>query len=107
MPDSDLRPKAFYQIAKLAVIGDIFASLKPMNFAENYLNREETTEALRLAAQFRLGLGELDMATKNLKKYINKLSKRDQASDGRFLELGSVLQERKQWSKMVKHYVFR
>ena len=107
LPDSELRPKAFYQIAKnlqsLAIYSQ--ASKAYESFAENYPNREETSEALRLAAQFRLGLGELDMATKNLKKYINKLSKKEiKQAMVAFFELGSVLQERKQWSKMIKHY---
>ena len=107
LPDSDLRPKAFYQIAKnlqsLAIYSQ--ASKAYESFAENYPNREESTEALRLAAQFRLGLGELDMATTNLKKYIKQLGKKEKKQAMvAFFELGSVLQERKQWSRMIKHY---
>ena len=107
VPNSDLRPKAFYQIAKnlqsLAIYSQ--ASKAYEKFAEDYPNREEATEALRLAAQFRLGLGELDMATTNLKKYIKNLSKKEiKEAMVAFFELGSVLQQRRQWSKMIKHY---
>ena len=107
VPGSDLRPKAFYQIARnlqaLAIYSQ--ASKAYETFAENYPRREETSEALRLAAQFRLGLGELDQATKNLKKYINHLGKKDvKKAMVAYFELGSVLQERRQWSKMIRHY---
>ena len=107
VPDSDLRPKAFYQIARnlqaLAIYSQ--ASKAYEQFAKSYPNREETTEALRLAAQFRLGLGELDAATKNLKSYIKNLGKKDiKQAMVAFFELGSVLRERKQWSKMIDHY---
>ena len=107
VPNSDLRPKAFYQIARnlqaLAIYSQ--ASKAYETFAENYPRREETTEALRLAAQFRLGLGELDQATNNLKKYINHLGKKDvKQAMVAYFELGSVLQERRQWSKMITHY---
>lgn len=105
--ESDLAPKAFYQIARnlqaLAIYGS--ASNAYEQFAANYPKREEATEALRLAAQFRLGLGELDKATENLKLYIARLGKKErkQAMEAYF-ELGRVLQERKQWSRVVKHF---
>ena len=104
---SNLAPKAFYQIARnlqaLAIYSQ--ASSAYEQFAANYPKREETTEALRLAAQFRLGLGELDKATSNLKAYIKRLGRkeRQQAMEAYF-ELGRVLQERQQWFNVVKHF---
>ena len=105
--ESDLAPQAFYQIARnlqaLAIYGA--ASSAYEQFAANYPKREESTEALRLAAQFRLGLGELDQASENLKSYIKRLGKKERAQAvAANFELGRVLQEREQWNKVVEHF---
>lgn len=104
---SDLAPKAFYQIARNLQALAIYSSASNVyeQFAASYPKREEATEALRLAAQFRLGLGELDKATEDLKQYIKRLGKKErkQAMEAYF-ELGRVLQERKQWARVVKHF---
>jgi len=104
---SDLAPKAFYQIARNLQALAIYSSASNVyeQFAASYPKREEATEALRLAAQFRLGLGELDKATEDLKRYIKRLGRKErkQAMEAYF-ELGRVLQERKQWSRVVRHF---
>lgn len=107
VPKSPLIPKALYQIARnlqaLAVYSQAAKAYE--KFASDYPDHEDTTEALRLAAQFRLGLGELDKATENLKKYIRRLSSKDKKQAMvAYFELGSVLRERQQWSKMIDHY---
>lgn len=106
--ESELAPQAFFQIARnlqaLAIYGA--ASSAYEQFAANYPKREESTEALRLAAQFRLGLGELDKAAENLKSYIKRLGKKEkQQVVAANFELGRVLQEREQWNKVVEHFM--
>ena len=105
---SDLVPQAFFQIAKnlqaLAVYSK--ASSTYEQYAQRYPKSKESKEALRLAAQFRLGLGELDQATKNLKAYIKRLDKRKERKQAMaaYFEIGKVLKERKQWGPMINHY---
>ena len=105
--DSELVPKAFFQIAKnlqsLAIYGA--ASNAFEQFAVNYPKREEATEALRIAAQYRLGLGELDKASTNLKNYIKRLGRKDrQKRMVAYFTQGEILKERRQWKRMINHY---
>jgi tetratricopeptide (TPR) repeat protein len=113
LPNSDLTQDTVYLVAQNLQALAIYSQAAKFYeyFSSKYPNSENTGEALRLASQFRLGLGELDSATKNLKEYIKHLKgKRGRKKEDRkqamiaYFELGSVLGKRQQWSKMINHY---
>ena len=113
VPNSDLTPDTVYLVAQNLQALAIYSQAAKFYeyFASKYPKSENTGEALRRASQFRLGLGELDQATQNLKAYIAHLKgARGRKKEDRkramvaYFELGSVLGKRQQWSKMINHY---
>lgn len=92
MPDSPRAPQALYNIAdtyrRLAVYSEaarfyeIFVKLMPKH--------ELTEEALRYATIFRSGLGDYDLAVKDLTRYL-ELFPRSPHAPGVFLEIGNIL----------------
>lgn len=105
--EGDLVRKALFQIAgnmhALATFGP--ASDAYELYAENYPNSEEAKDAIRNAAVFREGLGELDKATDNYLKYMKLVGKSDeQRASEVFFSLGGILAKQEKWDRVVDHY---
>ena len=79
-PESELAPKSLYMIGgnyhALAVYSEAakFYEL----YAQNYPKLEDAETALSNAATFRHGLGQLDLAIENFKKYLELYGARDE-----------------------------
>ena len=99
--------KAFFQIAQglqgLAMYE--LASSAYEQFAANYPNREETREALRLAAIFRKGLGQYSKAIENYEAFARTLGRRDASTRmTAFFEIGDIYARQEQWARVIRHF---
>ena len=105
MPNSPLAIRALYNIAdtyrRLAVyseaarIYEVFVGLQPTH--------ELTEEALRYATIFRTGLGEYELAIKDLRKYLTLFPKASYAISVA-LEIGSTLEKQGKATLAQKEY---
>lgn len=105
--EGELVRKALYQIAgnlhALAIYSK--ASEAYEFYADNFPDTEEAKDAIRNAAVFREGLGELDKATENYLKYMKLVGKKDKEKASEvFFSLGGILEKQEQWDRVVGHY---
>lgn len=103
---SELVPKALYQIAgnlhALAIYSE--ASKAYEYYAEQFPDREEAKEALRFAAIFRQGLGQMDEAIADAKHYVRLLGKdKKRAAEVQF-SLGRMYEKQEKWDAVIQHY---
>ncbi|MEZ4464560.1 MAG: tetratricopeptide repeat protein [bacterium] len=104
---SDLVPKALYAIAgnlqALAIYSK--ASEAYEFYAAKFPGTEEAVEALRVAALFRQGLGQLTEAERNAREYLKQVGKKDPAKAAEiFFSLGKIFEKSEDWDKVVRHY---
>ncbi len=105
--DSDLVPKALFQIAgnlhALATYSK--ASDAYEAYASAFPKKPEAKDALQNAAVFREGLGQLDRAISNYQAYIKLVGKKDRKKAAKiFFQIGGIYQKRSDWPKVIKHY---
>jgi tetratricopeptide (TPR) repeat protein len=105
--EGDLVRKALYQIAgnlhALAIYSK--ASEAYEFYADNFPDTDEAKDAIRNAAVFREGLGELDKATENYLKYMKLVGKNDeQKASEVFFSLGGILEKQEEWDRVASHY---
>jgi tetratricopeptide (TPR) repeat protein len=104
---NELVPKTLFKIAQnlqgLAVYSQ--ASKAYEFYAQNFPDRTESVEALRIASQFRKGLGELDLALNNLNAYIKKLGKSDEKKAvAAYFAIGEIYKDQQKWGNVISHY---
>jgi tetratricopeptide (TPR) repeat protein len=103
---SPLVPKALYQIAgnlhALAIYSK--ASEAYEFYAAKFPQEENAKDALRNAAVFREGLGELDQAIKDYEAYLKLIgSDREKAAEV-FFSLGRIYERQERWDQVVSHF---
>jgi len=103
---SELRPKALYQIAgnlhALAIYSK--ASSAYEFFAGEFPKHKDARTALKNAAIFREGLGELDKAVNNYKAYL-KIIGSDRVEVAKvFFSIGLIFEKQEKWKKVISHY---
>ncbi len=104
---NELVPKSLYKIAQnlqgLAVYSQ--ASKAYEYYAANFGDRTESVEALRIASQFRRGLGENELALANLNAYIKKLGKNDEKKAvAAYFTIGEIYRDQQKWKELISHY---
>ncbi|MCB9523368.1 MAG: tetratricopeptide repeat protein [Myxococcales bacterium] len=105
--ESELVPKALFQVAgnlhALAIYSE--ASKAYEFYAANFPDREEAKEALRFAALFRQGLGELDQAIKDARGYMKIIGKSDPVKAAEvFFSLGKMYEKQEKWDAVIDHF---
>lgn len=105
--EGELVRKALYQIAgnlhALAIYSK--ASEAYEFYADNFPDTEEAKDAIRNAAVFRHGLGQLDKATENYLKYMKLVGRKDKEKASEvFFSLGDILEQQQEWKRAVSHY---
>ncbi len=105
--EGELVRKALYQIAgnlhALAIYSK--ASEAYEFYAENFPDTDEAKDAIRNAAVFREGLGQLDKATDNYLKYMKLVGRKDKEKASEvFFSLGKILEQQQEWNRVVSHY---
>ena len=103
---SDLVPKALYQIAgslhALAIYSK--ASEAYEFYANKFPQNEEAKDALKNAAAFRRGLGQLDKASENYLAYMKLIGKDKQKAADVFFSLGLILEKQEKWDAAIDHF---
>lgn len=104
-PNSDLAKRALFNIAdtyrRLAVYSE--AARIYETFVDNYPNHELTEEGLRFATMLRTGLGDNDLAIKDLRKYI-KLFPKSEHIAGIAIEIAAILAKQGKHSQAIAEY---
>lgn len=105
--EGELVRKATYQIAGNLHALAIYSKASEVYefYAENFPDSDEAKDAIRNAAVFREGLGELDKATDNYLKYMKLVGRKDKEKASEvFFSLGGILEKQEQWERVVSHY---
>lgn len=105
--EGELVRKALYQIAGNLHALAIFSKASEAYefYADNFPDSDEAKDAIRNAAVFREGLGELDKATENYLKYMKMVGRKDKAKAAEvFFSLGGILSKQKEWDRVISHY---
>ena len=103
---SELVPKALYQIAgnlhALAIYSE--ASKAYEYYAEQFPDRDEAKDALRFAAIFRQGLGQMDEAIADARAYVKIIgTDKAKAAEVQFT-LGMMFEKQGKWDEVIRHY---
>jgi tetratricopeptide (TPR) repeat protein len=104
--ESELVPKALFQVAgnlhALAIYSE--ASKAYEFYAAKFSDKEEAKEALRFAAIFRQGLGQLDKGIANARGYLKLIGKDKKKAATVFFSIGRIYEKQEKWDKVVRHF---
>ena len=103
---SPLVPEALYQIAgnlhALAIYSK--ASEAYEFYAAKFPKEEKARDALRNAAVFREGLGEMDKAISNYEAYMKLISSDKEKAAEVFFSIGRIYEKQEKWGEVIRHF---